>query len=158
MKRQLLLVSTTMFCTITAHAQSAPFTIWQPAPSPSRSYSVPFPSELYTGRDYMMEELIRSEQIVSSETMTVNGFELYSETNSPLKVKVIQRRSGQMEINCIGIKKNGYWKTCDKGVASLEDMYNKAKTDEDKSSILSLMDYGNYLLIVDPKKEIYVIE
>lgn len=155
MKKNLIILAA-LFCTMIANAQ---FTIWQPAITPEpQTYSVPSPSELYPERDYMMEELIRSKQIVSSETMTVNGFELYSETISPLKVKVIQRRSGQVEITCIGIKKNGYWKTCDKGVASLEDMYNKAKTDNDKSGILSLMDYGNYLLIVDPNKEIYVIE
>ena len=97
-------------------------------------------------------------QIVSSETMTVNAFELYSESYSPMKVKVIQRRNGHVEITCLGIKKNGYWKTCDKGIASLENMYNQAKTESEKSSVLSLMEYGNYLLIIDPDKEIYVIE
>ena len=75
-----------------------------------------------------------------------------------MKVKVIQRRNGEVEISCLGIKKNGYWTTCDKGIASLEGMYDKAKTDSDRRTILSLMEYGNYLLIVNSDNEIYVIE
>ena len=78
-------------------------------------------------------------QIVSSETMTVNGFEIFSSRYLPMKVKVIQRRNGEVEISCLGIKKNGYWTTCDKGIASLEGMYDKAKTDSDRRTILSLM-------------------
>lgn len=136
----------------------APFTIYRSAPTPSRSYSVPTLPNLFDEFEAESEARAYAMQIVSSETMTVNGFELYSESYSSLKVKVIQRRNGQVEISCLGIKKNGYWKTCDKGVASLEDMYDKAKSDNDKSNILSLMEYGNYLLIVDPSKEIYVIE
>lgn len=90
--------------------------------------------------------------------MTVNGFEIFSSRYLPMKVKVIQRRNGEVEISCLGIKKNGYWTTCDKGIASLEGMYDKAKTDSDRRTILSLMEYGNYLLIVNSDNEIYVIE
>lgn len=136
----------------------AQFVVYHSAPTPQSTYSVPMLLDPNEGWEAQMAARAYVLQIVSSETMTVNGFELYSESYSPMKVKVIQRRNGEMEITCLGIKKNGYWNTCDKGIASLEGMYDNAKTDSDKTTILSLMEYGNYLLIVDPDKEIYVIE
>ncbi len=63
-----------------------------------------------------------------------------------------------MSFTCIGIKKNNVWKPYDNGIASLEEMYNQVTTDSDKSWILELMELGNFMLIINPEKEVYIIE
>lgn len=154
MKKSLIILAA-MFCTTVAKAQ---FVVYHSVPTPQTTYNAPMlpdPNEEWEAR---MAARAYANQIVSSETMTVNGFEIFSSRYLPMKVKVIQRRNGEVEISCLGIKKNGYWTTCDKGIASLEGMYDKAKTDSDRRTILSLMEYGNYLLIVNSDNEIYVIE
>ncbi len=76
----------------------------------------------------------------------------------PMKVRIIQRRNGEVEISCIGIKKNNVWKPYDNAIVSLEEMYRKATTEKDKSIILELMEYGNYMLIINVDSEVYLIE
>lgn len=75
-----------------------------------------------------------------------------------MKVRIIQRRNGAVEISCIGIKKNNIWKPYDNEIVSLEAMYRQATTEKDKSTILELMEYGNYMLIINVDNEVYLIE
>jgi len=154
---------------ITASAQ---FTIYKPIQEPvvtsQRSNTIPiisFPDPLEermrnqaVAQAIAREAQARAMEIVSSDIITADGYNFISETYSPLKVKIIRRRNGQVELHCLGIKKNGNWSTCEKEIASLEAMYNKATEKSAKDMILELMEYGNYLLIINPKTEVYIIK
>lgn len=161
MKKKILLLIVVSFISITVSAQ-APFTIWEPAYTPrSRSvpsipyYSLPDPVE---EAERYNATIARARQIVSNETVSTTAFEYYSEKMFPMKVRIIQRRNGAVEISCIGIKKNNIWKPYDNEIVSLEAMYRQATTEKDKSTILELMEYGNYMLIINVDNEVYLIE
>ena len=142
-----------------------PFTVFKSVPDPPRSsYSMPkysFPDPL--------EEIRRSNaanaaarakamEIISNDNKNVDGLNVLSGTYSPLRVNIIRRRNGQVEIRCLGIKKNGIWNSCEKEIASLDEIYKNSTNESEKSVILELMEYGNYLLIVNPESEIYIIK
>ena len=163
MKKAFLMVIA-LFFSITLYAQ---FTVFEPVNVPSRSYSVPnvsFPDPLESYKraqaQAQAEAYARAQamEIVSSETVSATGYELYSEKNFPMKVRIVKRKNGDVAITCLGIKKNDVWKPYDNGITSLEEMYRQAKTEKDKSTILGLMELGNFLLIIDPDKEVYIIE
>jgi hypothetical protein len=56
----------------------------------------------------------------------------------------------------MGIKNGQNWKPCSKPIISLQNMYNNAHSESEKSMILDLMDLGSYLL--DTGNEMYVIK
>ena len=148
-----------MLYTITISAQ-APFSVYKPVIVPQRSYplpdlSIPDPMEDIIRHN---KAVARSREIVSSDIITADGFNYISETYNQLKIKIIQRRNGQVEFHCLGIKKNGTWSICEKEIVSLEGMYKAATKESDKKMILELMEYGNYLLIVNPNSDVYIIE
>jgi hypothetical protein len=163
MKKVLSLV-TVMLIAITSYAQ-APFVVYKSVPDPPRSSSS-LPDFYFSDP---MEDIMRRKaaqaaahakamEIISSDIITADGFNLLNDTYSPLKVRVIHRRNGQVDFQCLGIKKNGTWSSCEQEIASLEIMYQKATKESDKRTILELMEYGNYLLIVNPNSEIYLIK
>ena len=141
------------------HAQ-APFGVYKPAIVPQSSYSVPNISFSDPVEEIMREQAAqaRAMEIVSSNIVTVEGINYISEIYAPLKVKIIQRRNGMTQFYCIGIKKNGKWSICNQEIVSLETMYNNATKESEKETILELMEYGNYLLIVNPNSEVYIIK
>lgn len=156
--KRIFAVTVLLILTISSYAQ---FTTYKPVIVPQRSSStipdISFP-------DDPLDEIMRynaaqakAMEIVSSDIINADGFNLISETYSKLKVKVVRRRNGQVNLYCMGIKKNNVWSTCDKEIASLEEMYQKATKESDKTTILGLMEYGNYLLM-NTDTEIYVIK
>ena len=56
----------------------------------------------------------------------------------------------------MGIKNGQNWRPCNKPIMSLQNMYNNAKSDSEKSMILDLMDLGDYLL--DTGSEMFIIK
>ena len=96
-----------MFIAITSYAQ-APFVVYKSVPDPPRSsYSLPdisFPDPM---EDIMRQQAAqaRAMEIISSDIITADGLNIMSESYSPLKIKVIQRRNGQTQFFCLGIKK-----------------------------------------------------
>jgi len=138
----------------------APFTVYEPVNVPSRSYSVPSISFSNPFEELNRQEAAQSyaNQVVSSEVVSANGFNIYTGITSPMRVKIVQRRNGIVKVYCLGIKKGDTWKSYDKEIVSLENMYNKATNNSDKSMILDLMEYGSHLLIIDIDREVYVIE
>ena len=157
--KKVLSILAVMVISITVSAQ-APFTTFEPAKVPQRSYSSPSLPSLFPDADALEERWRREAQekkIVSSEIVTVDGFNYVSQTYFPLKVRTIQRRNGQVEHYCLGIKKNGAWSTCEKQILSLDVMFKQATTDSDKSMILELMEYGSFLLIMNDS-EMYIIK
>ena len=160
--KQLLLFFAVLFVSVAAYAQS-PFMVYKPliVPETSNDFHIPqmpdFEDPLEEARRQYAAQA-RANEIVSSDIITADGFNLISEVYSPLKVNVIRRRSGKVEYHCLGIKKSGTWKPCQKEIASLETMYKMATKDSDKAQILELMEYGNFLLIINPKSEVYIIK
>ena len=154
-----------MIISITADAQ---FLVYKNVPDPpSSSYSIPNFSFPDPAEEIMRENAAaaaaaaaraRAMEIVSSDIITADGFNYYSETYSPLKVKRILRRNGQSQFFCLGIKKNGKWISCEQEIVSLETMYKNATKEADKNSILELMEYGNYLLVINIDTEVYFIK
>ena len=151
----------TAYISVSSFAQ-APFTTYQPVivPNTSRSYSLPDISFPDPYEDMMRQQAAQSyaNQVVSSDVVSADGYNIYTGISSPMRIKVIQRRSGIVQAYCLGIKKGGIWLTYDKEIASLEDMYNNATDNTQKSTILELMEYGSFLLIVDIDSEVYVID
>lgn len=153
-----------MLIAITSYAQ-VPFTIYQSAPiPPPSSYSLPdisFPDPVDDLIRYNAAKAAadsRAMEIVSSDIIDADGLNLVNGAYSPLKVKIIQRRNGLTQFFCLGIKKNGKWSNCEQEIASLEKMHKKATKESDKNMILELMEYGNYLLIINPEEEVYIIK
>ena len=56
----------------------------------------------------------------------------------------------------MGIKKGEVWKPYNKNMISLQKMYQSAGSEKEKSAILGLMDYGNYLL--DTGEEVFIVK
>ena len=161
--KKVLSILAVMVISITASAQ-APFTTFEPATVPQRSYSSPSLPSLFPDADAMEERMIRrkaaeaqAREIVSSEIITVDAFNYVSEIFCPMKVKIINRRNGQTEYYCLGIKKNGSWSVCEKQIVPLETIYKQATSTADKNKILGLMEYGNYLLVIG-NTEAYLIK
>lgn len=158
--KKVLSILVVMFISITTSAQ---FVIYEPANVPQQSYSIPNLSFSDPVEEAIRNNAARAKaraeamEIVSSEIITVDGFNYLNETYFPLKVKTIQRRNGQTEFYCLGIKKNGSWSACEKQIASLDAMYKQATDTSQKNTILELMEYGNYLLILSDS-EIYIIK
>lgn len=94
--------------------------------------------------------------VVSDEIQLFNGTNLASKVSTPIRARVVTKSNGYVEITCMGIKSGQSWKPCSKPIMSLQSMYNKAKSDSEKSMILDLMDLGNYLL--DTGNEMYIIK
>jgi hypothetical protein len=165
-KMKFIFVLIAMLMSNTANAQ-APFTIYKPVTVPERSYTIPdisFPDPLEDMRkNQAAQAVIREAQaqameIVSSDIITVDGYNLITEKYFPLKVKIIRRRSGKVEFHCLGIKKQEKWVSCEKEIVPLETLYNQASKKSEKDMILELMEYGNFLLVLDPKTEIFIIK
>ena len=150
-----------MIISITADAQ---FLIYESVPYPQQSYSVPNISFSDPAEEIMRIEAAeaaaraRAMEIVSSNVITVDGLNYFSETYFPIKVKRIVRRNGQSQVFCMGIKKNGKWISCEQEIAPLELMYKNATKEDDKNTILELMEYGNYLLVINTDTEVYLIK
>lgn len=147
---------------ITASVQ-AQFYIYKPAtPPPSQSQSYSIPNVIFSDptSEIIRERAARAREgleIVSTDIVTADGLNYYTETYYPLKVKVIRRRNGQVEYHCLGIKKNGKWNTCEQEIVPLEAMYKKATKESDKNMVLELMEYGNFLLVINDT-EAYIIK
>ena len=97
-----------------------------------------------------------SVRVVSDEVQLFNGVKLGTNTATSIRARVVTKSNGSVEITCMGIKNSQTWKPCSKPIMSLQAMYNKAKSESEKSMILDLMDLGNYLL--DTGNEMYVIK
>ena len=97
-----------------------------------------------------------SVRVVSDEIQLFNGIKLGTNAATPIRARVVTKSNGYVEITCMGIKNGQTWKPCSKSIMSLQDMYDKAKSESEKSMILDLMDLGNYLL--DTGNEMYVIK
>lgn len=94
--------------------------------------------------------------VVSDNISTSIATNLSTKLQSTIRIRTIRRKNGTMDLSCLGIKKGETWQPCDKPIISLQQMYQSATTESEKSSILGLMDYGNYLL--DTGKDIYIIK
>lgn len=138
---------------------------YQPTETPSRSVPDPYEinrrnSEMYSNieRKWAAEERAYEEanQVVSKEVQLFNGIKLGTNQSTPIRANVETRRNGRVVITCMGIKNGQSWKPCSKPITSLQQMYNNAKSESEKSMILDLMDLGNYLL--DTGNEMYVIK
>ena len=97
-----------------------------------------------------------SVRVVSDEIQLFNGIKLGTNAATPIRARVVTKSNGYVEITCMGIKNGQTWKPCSKPIMSLQQMYNNAHSESEKSMILDLMDMGNYLL--DTGNEIYVIK
>jgi hypothetical protein len=97
-----------------------------------------------------------SVRVVSDEIKLFNGIKLGTNAATPIRARVVTKSYGYVEITCMGIKNGQSWKPCSKPIISLQQMYNNAKSESEKSMILDLMDLGNYLL--DTGNEMYVIK
>lgn len=95
-------------------------------------------------------------KVVSDEIQTFNGTNLATKASVPIKVRIIKRNNGSIDISCLGINIGGVWKPCEKPISSLQDMYQKSTSEEEKGMVLGLMDLGNYLL--DTDSEIYIMK
>ena len=85
-----------------------------------------------------------------------NGIKLGTNQSTSIRANVVTRKNGRIDITCMGIKIGQTWKPCNKPITSLQQMYNNAKSESEKSMILDLMDLGNYLL--DNGTEMYVVK
>ena len=94
--------------------------------------------------------------IVSDVIGTVNATNLANKSISTIRTRTIKKKNGRIEMSCLGIKKGETWQPCNKPIISLQQMYESAKTNNEKSLILGLMDYGNLLL--DTGTEVYIIK
>ncbi len=94
--------------------------------------------------------------IVSDVIGTVNATNLANKSISTIRTRTIKKKNGRIEMSCLGIKKGETWQPCNKPIIFLQQMYESAKTDTEKSMILGLMDYGNLLL--DTGTEVYIIK
>ena len=95
-------------------------------------------------------------KIVSDEIKLLNGINLESKQSFPVRARIVTRKNGRVEITCMGIKKGDSWNPCNKPINSLQHIYDNAKSESEKSMILELMDFGNYLL--DTGNEMYVLK
>ncbi|MCH5307979.1 MAG: hypothetical protein J1E37_07810 [Prevotella sp.] len=95
-------------------------------------------------------------KIVYDEVQTFSGTNLATKNSTLIKVHVIKRNNGSVNMSCMGIKTNGIWKPCDKSIFSLQALYTKAKNENERSMVLGLMDLGNYLL--DTGTDIYIMK
>ena len=156
-----MIIATALLMSISASAQ---FTVFQSVPNPPRSsYSVPSitfpdPMEEIERHNAQVRAQAYAMEIVSSDIINADGFNYYNEKFSPLKIKIVRRRNGQVEYSCLGIKKNGTWRSCEKEILSLEQMYKHATSESDKTTLLELMEYGNFLLVIDVNTEVYIIK
>ena len=89
------------------------------------------------------------QKIVSDEIVTFNGTNLATKLISQIKVHIVKRKNGTVEMTSLGIKKGEVWMPCNKDIISLQEIYQSAVSNQEKSAILGLMDYGNYLLETD---------
>ena len=96
------------------------------------------------------------QKIVSNEILTLLGKNLATNAVVQIKARVIKRNNGNVDISCLGIKIGNNWKPCEKPISSLQEMYHKTTSEEEKSMVLGLMDLGNYLL--DTGSEIYILK
>lgn len=94
-------------------------------------------------------------KIASDEIKMLNGTNLATKVLFPIKVRVVKRNNGSVDMSCLGIKKGDVWVPCNKKLISLREMYNSAVNDKEKSTILGLMDYGSYML--DTDNEVYIL-
>ena len=97
-----------------------------------------------------------SVKVVSDEIQLFNGIKLGTNAATPIRARVVTKSNGYVEITCMGIKNGQTWKPCSKPIMSLQQMYNNAKSESEKSMILDLMDLGSYLL--DTGNEMYIIK
>lgn len=95
-------------------------------------------------------------KVLSDEVQTLNGTNLATKTTTLIKARVVKRNNGTVEISCMGIKKGEVWKPYNKNIISLQKMYQSAGSEKEKSAILGLMDYGNYLL--DTGEEVFIVK
>ena len=114
--------------------------------SSSSLFSDPFPTRSNT----------ESVKVVSDEIQLLNGTKLGTNTTFPIRARVVTKSNGKVEITCMGIKKGQSWQPCSKPIISLQQKYNSAASESEKSMILDLMDWGNYLL--DAGDEMYIIK
>ena len=86
----------------------------------------------------------------------MNGINLTTKAVFPVKVRVIKRNGGAVEMTSLGIKKGEAWLPCNRDLISLQKMYQSATDNNERSAILGLMDYGNYLL--DTDAEVFILK
>jgi len=138
---------------------------YQPTETPSRSVPDPYKisrqnrdltsgiREQWAAEDRAYEE---GRRVVSENIQLLTGVNLSTKISTSIRAKVTTRKSGLVEMTCMGIKNGQTWKPCNKPIMSLQSMYNNAKSESEKSMILDLMDLGNYLL--DTGNEMFVIK
>lgn len=179
MKKLFLLVTATMLSISTYAQYTYDITIkkepdytqygigYTPTTSPNTKSSVPDPYEInrrnseairnienkWAAEDRAIQEANR---IVSQEVQLFQGIKLGTNQSTLIRANVITRKNGRIDITCMGIKNGQNWKPCSKPIMSLQNMYNNAKSESEKSMILDLMDLGNYLL--DTGNEMFVIK
>lgn len=95
-------------------------------------------------------------KIVSDEVETFNGTNLASKAVVPIKIRIVRRKNGKVDMSCLGIKINNAWKSCESPIISLQEAYQTSTDEDDRALVLELMDLGNYLL--DTGTEIYIIK
>ena len=138
---------------------------YQPTETPSSS--VPDPYEINRKNSEMFQNIERkwaaeeraieeANKVVSQEVQLFNGIKLGTNQSTPIRANVVTRKNGRVDITCLGIKNGQTWKPCSKPIISLQQMYNDAKSESEKSMILDLMDLGNYLL--DTGNEMYIVK
>lgn len=138
---------------------------YQPTQVPDRRAPDPYEinrknSEMYQNieRKWAEEDRAYEEanRVVSQEVQLFNGIKLGTNQPTSIRANVVTRKNGHVDITCMGIKNGQTWKPCSKPIMSLQNMYNNAHSESEKSMILDLMDLGNYLL--DTGNEMYVIK
>lgn len=179
MKKLFLLVTATMLSISTYAQYTYDITIkkepdytqygvgYTPTTSPNTKSSVPDLYEINRQNREMMQSIENkwaaeeraiqeANKIVSQEVQLFQGIKLGTNQSTLIRANVITRKNGRIDITCMGIKNGQNWRPCSKPIMSLQNMYNNAKSESEKSMILDLMDLGNFLL--DTGNEMYVIK
>lgn len=136
----------------TARAQTVPWVSYKPlqttTSSSSSSYSVPsfsiIDDEMYELRRRDLQREYQN-QVVESDVINSGAISTATGNGYPIQVKTELRRNGNFSMKCIGIKMNNKWVSCECDITDMQDVYKQAKTQEDKSAILELMEIANYV-------------
>ncbi len=142
-----IIVTLLLVVASTARAQTVPYVQWTPPPtvSSSQSYmSVPNFNSGYS--DYeMMERMHYQNKVISSEIINSGAISFDTGNFYSIQVKTELKRNGNIKMKCIGIKMNNKWVSCECELSDLQEMYQQAKSQSERSSLLELMEFGNFI-------------
>lgn len=155
-----IIITLLLVAASSARAQTAPWVSYTPMTPPSRgSVSIPDP---YSSYDFEFDELTRrhyqnqyENQVVESKVVSSNAVSMTTGTAYAIQVKKERRRNGSYSLTCIGIKMGNRWVSCGSGLADVQLLYQQAKTQEDRSAMLELMEVASF--VFEYNNTIYLI-